>query len=102
MVSDAVSRLPGWLGNVRICCCLTNRRIIWVRELFLWASCSAENASPWDAGESTDWKEFHRCFLSDMESIDALAEAINAFEGGMILVSHDFRLVSQVCTWKQH
>jgi len=32
----------------------------------------------------------------DMESIDALAEAINAFEGGMILVSHDFRLVSQV------
>ena len=32
----------------------------------------------------------------DMESIDALAEAINCFEGGMILVSHDFRLVHQV------
>lgn len=34
-----------------------------------------------------------------MESIDALAEAINAFEGGMILVSHDFRLVSQVSSF---
>jgi ATP-binding cassette subfamily F protein 2 len=31
-----------------------------------------------------------------MESIDALAEAINCFDGGMILVSHDFRLVQQV------
>jgi len=32
----------------------------------------------------------------DMESIDALAEAVNEFHGGMILVSHDFRLISQV------
>lgn len=32
----------------------------------------------------------------DMETIDALAEAINEFSGGMILVSHDFRLISQV------
>lgn len=32
----------------------------------------------------------------DMESIDALAEAINCYPGGLILVSHDFRLVSQV------
>ncbi|RHY89988.1 hypothetical protein DYB37_012353 [Aphanomyces astaci] len=32
----------------------------------------------------------------DMESIDALARAINAFEGGMLLVSHDMRLISQV------
>jgi len=32
----------------------------------------------------------------DMECIDALAEAINSFEGGVCLVSHDFRLLEQV------
>lgn len=32
----------------------------------------------------------------DMESIDSLARAINNFEGGMVLVSHDMRLISQV------
>ena len=32
----------------------------------------------------------------DMESIDALAYAINHFGGGMLLVSHDMRLISQV------
>eukprot|EP00180_Rhodochaete_pulchella_P000614 Plantae.Rhodophyta-Rhodochaete_pulchella.ctg14486.p1 GENE.Plantae.Rhodophyta-Rhodochaete_pulchella.ctg14486~~Plantae.Rhodophyta-Rhodochaete_pulchella.ctg14486.p1 ORF type:complete len:311 (-),score=58.99 Plantae.Rhodophyta-Rhodochaete_pulchella.ctg14486:25-957(-) len=32
----------------------------------------------------------------DMETIDALAEGINEFEGGMLLVSHDMRLISQV------
>jgi len=32
----------------------------------------------------------------DMECIDSLAEAINDFTGGLILVSHDFRLISQV------
>jgi len=32
----------------------------------------------------------------DMECIDALAEGINQFTGGLVLVSHDFRLISQV------
>jgi len=32
----------------------------------------------------------------DMGCIDSLARAINAFDGGLILVSHDFRLISQV------
>jgi hypothetical protein len=32
----------------------------------------------------------------DMESIDALAKAINEFNGGMVLVSHDMRLIGQV------
>ncbi|KAI3652188.1 hypothetical protein MP228_003491 [Amoeboaphelidium protococcarum] len=32
----------------------------------------------------------------DMECIDSLANAINNFSGGMVLVSHDFRLINQV------
>jgi len=32
----------------------------------------------------------------DMECIDALAGAINEFDGGLVLVSHDFRLINQV------
>merc|ERR1712137_344531 len=32
----------------------------------------------------------------DMQCIDALALAINAFSGGLVLVSHDFRLIDQV------
>merc|ERR1719456_927589 len=32
----------------------------------------------------------------DMACIDALAEAINGFTGGTVLVSHDFRLIGQV------
>lgn len=31
-----------------------------------------------------------------MESIDCLARAINEFAGGLVLVSHDMRLISQV------
>lgn len=36
------------------------------------------------------------CLTADMESIDALAKAINEYEGGLVLVSHDMRLISQV------
>ena len=32
----------------------------------------------------------------DMQCIDSLAEAINQFSGGLMLVSHDFRLIGQV------
>ena len=32
----------------------------------------------------------------DMESIDALASGIKNFEGGLLLISHDFRLLDQV------
>jgi ATP-binding cassette subfamily F protein 2 len=32
----------------------------------------------------------------DIESIDSLAAAINEFDGGVVLVSHDFRLIDQV------
>jgi len=32
----------------------------------------------------------------DMECIDSLADAINNFTGGLVLVSHDFRLIDQV------
>jgi len=32
----------------------------------------------------------------DIETIDSLAEAIREYQGGMVLVSHDFRLINQV------
>ena len=32
----------------------------------------------------------------DLASIDALAEAIRVWDGGVVLVSHDFRLIGQV------
>jgi ATP-binding cassette subfamily F protein 2 len=32
----------------------------------------------------------------DIETIDSLAVAINEYEGGLVLVSHDFRLIGQV------
>jgi len=32
----------------------------------------------------------------DIEAIDSLADAINHYDGGLVLVSHDFRLIEQV------
>ena len=32
----------------------------------------------------------------DPETIDALAEGIEKFDGGVVLISHDFRLIDQV------
>ncbi|EMR11291.1 hypothetical protein PNEG_00320 [Pneumocystis murina B123] len=34
----------------------------------------------------------------DIRSIDALAKACNSWTGGIVLVSHDFRLIEQICT----
>ena len=34
--------------------------------------------------------------LKDIEAIDSLADAINGYDGGVVLVSHDFRLIDQV------
>lgn len=33
----------------------------------------------------------------DVDAVDGLATAIKNFEGGVVLVSHDFRLIDQVC-----
>lgn len=38
----------------------------------------------------------------DMQSIDALAEALDAFTGGVVLVSHDARLISRLCEDEEH
>ena len=32
----------------------------------------------------------------DLDAVDGLAAAIKAFQGGVVLVSHDFRLIDQV------
>ncbi|KAJ9467727.1 ABC transporter F family member 1 [Diplonema papillatum] len=34
----------------------------------------------------------------DMESIDELARALNKYEGCVVLISHDMRLIAQVCS----
>jgi len=40
--------------------------------------------------------KYYCAVYADMESIDSLARAINSFAGGVVLVSHDMRLISQV------
>lgn len=33
-----------------------------------------------------------------MQSIDALADALDAFEGGVVVISHDSRLLQTLCS----
>ena len=35
----------------------------------------------------------------DIESVDALCEAIRTFKGGVVLVTHDARLITEVRAW---
>jgi len=56
------------------------------RVLFCWIAC--QNAHLLLLDEPTNHL--------DLETIDSLARAINRFDGGMVLVSHDFRLITQV------
>ena len=40
-----------------------------------------------------------RCLpcAQDMQSVDALCDAVEEFEGGVIVISHDAQLLSRIC-----
>ena len=49
------------------------------------------------------WKEPHLMVLDeptnhlDIETVEVLAQALNSFPGGVVLVTHDERLITLVC-----
>ncbi|KAG9317900.1 P-loop containing nucleoside triphosphate hydrolase protein [Chiua virens] len=79
----------------------------WRQQLGRFGLSGAHQVSPYQtvvrwSAESLAMEHPHILLLDeptnhlDMGSIDALALAIKEFEGGVVIVSHDFRLISQV------
>ncbi len=88
-------RLPS-LGSQRrnrICCC-------WTSPLITWTSRPLTGATMHRTIQTTN--PFHRCTPPPpppiLTPLRSLARAINEFDGGCVLVSHDFRLIQQAST----